>query len=181
MNHQRSYPINIVILGLENAGKTTLLRKLIGKGYTETTTTIGINVELIKYNEYTFQVIDVGGQLMFRNTLWPQYTKNALGVIFVFDMFDLTKEQEARKWFNEMQNWISDRAVIAFIANKMDLKETTNDFIPIEEIIKKFELTRFANYPMQSFRIFEVSAKTGENVEIAKEWFFKKIKENLKL
>ncbi|MHA1305613.1 MAG: ADP-ribosylation factor-like protein [Candidatus Heimdallarchaeaceae archaeon] len=69
-----SSPINIVILGLENAGKTTLLRTMTRKEFIETQTTIGIDVETVEYKGYQFQAIDVGGQLVFRDTLWPHYT-----------------------------------------------------------------------------------------------------------
>ncbi|MHA1866222.1 MAG: ADP-ribosylation factor-like protein, partial [Candidatus Heimdallarchaeaceae archaeon] len=57
--------LNIVLLGLENAGKTTLLNTLKGEKFRETRTTIGINVDLINYNGYKFQAIDVGGQRVF--------------------------------------------------------------------------------------------------------------------
>ena len=172
--------LNIVLLGLENAGKTTLLNTLKGEKFRETRTTIGINVDLINYNGYKFQAIDVGGQRVFRDTLWPQYTKLASGVIYIFDIFDKSKLSEAKKWFDEIQTWVTEKAVFLFLANKIDLKEEKQDFMSLDDIIKSFNLERFSLYPEQSFRIFEISAKTGKNVDIAIKWLFEKLSEQIR-
>ncbi|MHA1115499.1 MAG: GTP-binding protein [Candidatus Heimdallarchaeum aukensis] len=172
--------LNIVLLGLENAGKTTLLNTLKGEQFRDTSTTIGINVDLINYNGYKFQAIDVGGQRVFRDTLWPQYTKLASGVIFIFDIFDKGKLSEAKKWFDEIQTWVTKKAVFLFLANKIDLKEERKDFMSLDDVIKSFNLERFSLYPEQSFRIFEVSAKTGENVDVAIKWLFEKLSEQVR-
>ncbi|MHA1869089.1 MAG: ADP-ribosylation factor-like protein [Candidatus Heimdallarchaeaceae archaeon] len=172
--------LNIVLLGLENAGKTTLLNTLKGEKFRETRTTIGINVDLINYNGYKFQAIDVGGQRVFRDTLWPQYTKLASGVIYIFDIFDKRKLSEAKKWFDEIQTWVTEKAVFLFLANKIDLKEEKQDFMSLDDIIKSFNLERFSLYPEQSFRIFEISAKTGKNVDIAIKWLFEKLSEQVR-
>ena len=73
MNENKN-PINIIILGLENAGKSTLLYRIAGKGFIPTFTTIGLNAEIIRKDDLTFQAIDIGGQKQFRETLWPHYT-----------------------------------------------------------------------------------------------------------
>ncbi len=172
--------LNIVLLGLENAGKTTLLNTLKGEKFRETRTTIGINVDLINYYGYKFQAIDIGGQRVFRDTLWPQYTKLASGVIYIFDIFDKSKLSEAKKWFDEIQTWVTEKAVFLFLANKIDLKEEKQDFMSLDDIIKSFNLERFSLYPEQSFRIFEISAKTGKNVDIAIKWLFEKLSEQIR-
>ena len=172
--------LNIVLLGLENAGKTTLLNTLKGEKFRETRTTIGINVDLINYYGYKFQAIDIGGQRVFRDTLWPQYTKLASGVIYIFDIFDKRKLSEAKKWFDEIQTWVTEKAVFLFLANKIDLKEEKQDFMSLDDIIKSFNLERFSLYPEQSFRIFEISAKTGKNVDIAIKWLFEKLSEQVR-
>ncbi|MBY9001408.1 MAG: GTP-binding protein, partial [Candidatus Heimdallarchaeota archaeon] len=173
-------PINFVILGLENAGKTTLLRNISGKKFTETLTTIGMDVEQLKHKGLTFQAIDVGGQLHFRETLWQYYTTLAKGVIFVFDIFDNSKLLEARKWFDYISHRISQRAVLMFLANKIDLKDKEDKFMSLEEIVKTFKLDNVSMYPERSFRIWEVSAKTGENVDKSISWMFNKLIENIR-
>ena len=174
MIEERSF-INIIILGLEKAGKTTLIQKISGKEFVETMTTIGMNVEIINYGGYKFQAIDIGGQLIFREKLWPHYTTLAKGVIFVFDIFNKEKINEAKKWFDYITSWISENAILIFLANKIDLKETNENYLTFNEIIEKFELEKISKYPKRSFRIFEISAKTGENVNNSIEWLFDKL------
>jgi ADP-ribosylation factor-like protein 1 len=56
----------ILILGLDGAGKTTILYRLqIGEVVT-TIPTIGFNVETVSYKNINFQVWDLGGQTSIR-------------------------------------------------------------------------------------------------------------------
>ncbi|MHA1347849.1 MAG: ADP-ribosylation factor-like protein [Candidatus Heimdallarchaeaceae archaeon] len=176
----KKQPVNIVLLGLENAGKTTLLRNISGKEFSETLTTIGLNIEMIKYKGLDFQAIDVGGQLHFRETLWQYYTTLAKGVIFVFDIFDRSKFAEAKKWFEYISGRLSKKAVLIFLANKIDLKDENDAYLTTEEIIDMFSLDNIFRYPERSFRIWETSAKTGENVDNAISWMFNKIVDFIK-
>jgi len=176
----RKQPVNIVILGLENSGKTTLLRNISGMKFAETLTTIGMNVEILKHKGLVFQVIDIGGQLHFRETLWQYYVTLAKGAIFVFDIFDRRKFTEAKKWFEYISHRLSQKAVLMFLANKIDLKDEDDTFLTTEEIINMFKLDNVSRYPERSFRIWETSAKTGENVDFAISWMFNKLVEYIK-
>ncbi|MCG3220493.1 MAG: GTP-binding protein [Candidatus Heimdallarchaeota archaeon] len=173
-------PVNVVVLGLENAGKTTLLRTMAGKEFEETHTTIGMNIDIFDSKGLKFQVIDVGGQLNFRDSLWSHSATLENGVIFVFDIFDRDKLQEARLWFEYIQRWISEKATLIFLANKIDLKNENEDYLDLDEIIRKFGLDKMSNYPKRSFQIFEISAKTGDNVNSAIFWLFEKLVDSLK-
>ena len=51
----------ILFLGLDNAGKTTLLFKMKDDEFKETVPTVGLNVEQIKYRNMTLTLWDVGG------------------------------------------------------------------------------------------------------------------------
>jgi small GTP-binding protein len=173
-------PLNVVILGLENAGKTTLLQTIAGNDFSEQKTTIGLNIELLDYEGLTIQAIDLGGQRIFRETLWGHYATLAQGVIFIFDIFNAEKLKEAKLWFEYIQSWISEDAKLIFLANKIDLKEINEDYLALDDIIHKFQLEKLSAYPKRSFRIFEVSAKTGKNVKESITWFFGKLVENLR-
>lgn len=176
----RKQPVNIVILGIENAGKTTLLRNISGMKFAETLTTIGLNVEMLKHKGLDFQAIDVGGQLHFRETMWQYYTTLAKGAIFVFDISDRSKFSEAKRWFEYISHRLSKKAVLMFLANKIDLKDEDDTFLTTEEIINMFKLDNVSRYPERSFRIWETSAKTGENVDDAISWMFNKLVEYIK-
>ena len=53
--------MRIVMVGLDAAGKTTILYKLKFGEVVKTLPTIGFNVETVKYKNISFTVWDVGG------------------------------------------------------------------------------------------------------------------------
>ena len=86
---------NILILGLANAGKTTLLYQMsLGKAV-ETTPTIGSNVEEITHKNVKFSAWDLGGQERIRS-VWSTYYTRSDAVIFVIDSTDLKSEVIAK-------------------------------------------------------------------------------------
>ena len=67
-----SSPCRILMIGLDNAGKTTVLYKLKLGEVVTTLPTIGFNVETVEYKNISFTVWDVGGQDKIR-PLWRHY------------------------------------------------------------------------------------------------------------
>jgi len=67
-----SKEMRLLMLGLDAAGKTTILYKLkLGQDVT-TIPTVGFNVETVTYKNVKFNVWDVGGQDKIR-PLWRHY------------------------------------------------------------------------------------------------------------
>ena len=62
-------------VGLDAAGKTTILYKLKLGEVVTTIPTIGFNVETVEYKNISFTVWDVGGQDKIR-PLWRHYFQN---------------------------------------------------------------------------------------------------------
>ena len=77
----------ILMLGLDAAGKTTILYQLKLGEMTNTAPTLGFNVETVAYKNIEFMVWDMGGQDAIRQ-LWSHYFKNAQALIFVVDSAD---------------------------------------------------------------------------------------------
>merc|ERR1719508_34174 len=75
------------MVGLDAAGKTTILYKLKLGEIVTTIPTIGFNVETVEYKNISFTVWDVGGQDKIR-PLWRHYFQNTQGLIFVVDSND---------------------------------------------------------------------------------------------
>ena len=72
-------------MGLDAAGKTTILYKLkLGK-VVNAIPTISFNVEEISYNNITFNIFDLGGGDMIRTRLHPHYYPGTTGLVFVVD------------------------------------------------------------------------------------------------
>ena len=95
-------PVRILLLGLDAAGKTTILHRLKLGEVVVTIPTIGFNVETIEYRNISFTVWDVGGQKILR-PLWHHYFSNAKGLIYVVDSLDRERVQEAA---NELQDML---------------------------------------------------------------------------
>ena len=62
-------PVRLLMLGLDAAGKTTILYKLKLNETVNTIPTIGFNVETVTYKNLEFNCWDVGGQTTLR-PLW---------------------------------------------------------------------------------------------------------------
>ncbi|XP_058776071.1 uncharacterized protein LOC131650374 [Vicia villosa] len=114
--------MRVVILGLDAAGKTTILYKLHIGEVLSTVPTIGFNVEKVQYKNVVFTVWDVGGQEKLR-PLWRHYFNNTDGLIYVIDSLDRERIGQAKL---EFQAIINDpfmlNSVILVFANKQDLR-----------------------------------------------------------
>ena len=113
--------MRILMVGLDAAGKTTILYKLKLGEVVNTIPTIGFNVETVEYKNLKFTVWDVGGQDKLR-PLWRHYFQNTNGVIFVVDSNDKDRVAQAR---DELAKMLSEDelrdAVLLVYANKQDL------------------------------------------------------------
>ncbi|KAG6849916.1 hypothetical protein H0H93_003784 [Arthromyces matolae] len=116
-----TFDTGMLMIGLDAAGKTTILYKLKLGEVVTTIPTIGFNVESVEYKNVTFNVWDVGGQGRIR-ALWRHYFQNAQGVIFVVDSNDQDRISEAREELHRVLNEDELRdAVLLIFANKQDL------------------------------------------------------------
>lgn len=115
--------MRILMLGLDAAGKTTILYKLKLNQSVTTIPTVGFNVETVVYKNVKFNVWDVGGQDKIR-PLWRHYYTGTQGLIFVVDSNDRDRIDEARQ---ELHRIINDRemrdALLLVFANKQDLPQ----------------------------------------------------------
>lgn len=71
----RKIEMRVVFLGLDGAGKTSILFKLKQNEFTAEIPTIGFNVEILEYKNLKLTVWDVGGQHKLR-PLWKHYYLN---------------------------------------------------------------------------------------------------------
>lgn len=111
----------IIMIGLDAAGKTSILFKLrIGEVVT-TIPTIGFNVESVEYKSLKFTMWDIGGQDRLR-PLWRRYYDNADAIIFVVDSADKDRVRVARDELHKMlaEDSLRNTKVLVY-ANKQDM------------------------------------------------------------
>lgn len=112
------------MIGLDAAGKTTILYKLHLGEVVSTYPTIGSNVEEVTYRNMRFQVWDLGGQDMLRQT-WRTYFINTHALIMVVDSADVARLDLARKELHTVLDTDELRgSCVLVFANKQDLKES---------------------------------------------------------
>merc|ERR1711977_653060 len=128
----------ILMVGLDAAGKTTILYKLKLGEIVTTIPTIGFNVETVEYKNISFTVWDVGGQDKIR-PLWRHYYQNTQGLIFVVDSSDRERIQESHDELHKMLNEDELRdAIVLVFANKQDLPNA----LSVTELTEKLGLNQ---------------------------------------
>ncbi|KAG0316429.1 Arf GTPase arf1 [Dissophora globulifera] len=161
--------MRILMVGLDAAGKTTILYKLKLGEIVTTIPTIGFNVETVEYKNISFTVWDVGGQDKIR-PLWRHYFQNTQGIIFVVDSNDRDRVSEAREELLRMLNEDELRdAVLLVFANKQDLPNAMNP----AEITDKLGLQSLRQ---RQWYIQAACATSGDGLYEGLEWLSNSLK-----
>lgn len=130
----------ILLLGLDAAGKTTILYKLKLDEVVSTIPTIGFNVETIRHNKFVLTVWDVGGQDKIRS-LWKHYFQNTDVVLFAVDAADTTRFAEASQELFKIMSHENMRGCkgLVVLANKSDMADAK----PAAEIARVLDVERY--------------------------------------
>lgn len=150
-----SKEVRILILGLDNAGKTTILYRLHQGEVVTTIPTIGFNVETVTYKNIKFQVWDLGGQSSIR-PYWRCYYPNTNAVIYVVDSADQERVSVCKDELLAMleEEELKDAALCVF-ANKQDLPGALTS-------AQITEALGLAAVKGRSWAIFQTSAVKGD-------------------
>ena len=154
----------ITIIGLDNAGKTTIVNRLLRSEYVPTTRTLGVNYRTVKYRNIEFNLVDLGGQQIYRNLLWHDSLEIASAIVFVLDSADIRIAEASNAFWDSIK--INEKAPVLFIANKIDLPGARS----FDLIVKDLDLTRATRTTGRPVGLFRISAKTGENFYDAFDW-----------
>ncbi|RLE93892.1 MAG: hypothetical protein DRN04_05360 [Thermoprotei archaeon] len=169
------YSIKIVLCGEGGVGKTSIAYRFTkGEFPTDIKLTVGIEhfTKVIEVNGKQAKIVlwDLGGEERFR-FLAPVFLKGAKGGLFVFDVTRLTTLFKLDEWLKIFREQVGDVPVV-LVGNKVDLSESRAVF---REAAEEFAKTKgFLAY-------YEVSAKTGVNVEEAFMHLIKAVLEKIQL
>ena len=153
----------ILMVGLDAAGKTTILYQIKIGEIVKTIPTIGFNVESIKYKGLNLTVWDVGGQDKIR-ILWKHYFQNTDGIIFVVDSNDTERIADAAEELNKMINdeELKD-CIVLIMANKQDI----NGAMSPNEVTEKLGLGQIKG---RQWLVQGTSAATGQGIKEGLDW-----------
>eukprot|EP00936_MAST-01D_sp_MAST-1D-sp1_P002504 g2504.t1 len=164
-----SKEVRILILGLDNAGKTTILYRLQASEIEQTIPTIGFNVETLQYKNIKFQVWDLGGQTSIR-PYWRCYYPNTDALIFVVDSADHDRLKIAKQeLFAMLEEEELKDAILLIFANKQDQKGAYN----AAQITEAMELSKIKN---RQWSIQETAAIKGQGMFEGFDWLVTCIK-----
>jgi len=159
----------ILVLGLDNAGKTTILYKLHLNDVVKTVPTIGFNMETVTCKNIKLQVWDLGGQTSIR-PYWRSYYPNTSAVIYVVDSVDKERIATAKQ---ELMLILEEEELkgvpVMILANKQDLTDAMSE----TEISENLGLTSIKS---RQWSIFKCSAYSGFGLNEGMEWLVDAIK-----
>ena len=155
--------VKILMLGLDAAGKTTILYQLKMGETVKTIPTLGFNVETIKHKNFNFTIWDVGGQDKIR-VLWKHYYQNTDGLIFVVDSNDQDRIEDATR---ELKNLLEEEELkdcpVLVYANKEDL----NGALAPGEVTEKLGMGQLKG---RTWLVQGASATTGQGLKEGLDW-----------
>ena len=85
--------IYLLMLGLDNSGKTCTAKTLVGESLENVAPTIGFSKVSTKYKGFNVTIYDLGGSKSFRG-IWPKYYHEVHGFVFVVDASDNSRMEE---------------------------------------------------------------------------------------
>eukprot|EP00906_Rhabdomonas_costata_P033349 RCo046994 len=158
----------MLFLGLDNSGKTTILRKLSEEDISSTAPTQGFNVKSICHEGFRLNAWDIGGQKAVR-AYWQHYLDGTDILVYVVDSADLKRLEETGVELGSlMREEKLARVPVLVLANKQDLANA----ISSDEIAVAMDLHSIRD---RKWQIQACSAKTGSGLNEAMEWALKTI------
>ena len=108
----------MLMLGLDNSGKTTALKQLAGEDIQSITPTQGFNIKSATTAGFKLNVWDIGGQKHIR-PYWKNYFQNTDAIVYMVDSADKRRMDEAAEELKElMEDETLSGVPVLIFANK---------------------------------------------------------------
>ena len=157
----------ILLLGLDNAGKTTFLHKLKTNSIYNFAPTIQPHVETFQIQGIQFAGWDLGGHEAVRH-LWEDYVCEAAAVMFLMDACDYERfEENAGELDALIGDGVLEGVPLAILLNKCDLDVAQRSDYIAESIGYGSILDRHGE---DRVRMFRMSVLRGEGYQDAFKW-----------
>ncbi len=159
----------VLVLGLDNAGKTSVLYRLQIGSVVATVPTVGFNLETLVYKNLTFQVWDLGGQTGIR-PFWRCYFSGTDAIIYVVDSTDKERMGVAKhELFALLDEDELKNAMLLIMANKQDVAGAAS----VAEVAAALGVTMIQN---RTWTIVKTSAMTGEGLTQGMDWLVERLR-----
>ncbi|KAM3553241.1 hypothetical protein ARSEF4850_007010 [Beauveria asiatica] len=168
----RDKEMRILMLGLDNAGKTTIVKKILNEDVHTVSPTLGFIIKTIDYDGYKLNIWDVGGQKTLRS-YWRNYFEKTDALIWVVDSTDRLRIEDCRE---ELHGLLQEErlagACLLIFANKTDVDGCMTE----AEILQALRLDEIRTH---QWHILQCSAMTGKNLKEGLAWVVEDAKKRL--
>ncbi|KAJ9654410.1 ADP-ribosylation factor-like protein 2 [Neophaeococcomyces mojaviensis] len=164
--------MRILMLGLDNAGKTTIVKRIMNEDVNTVSPTLGFIIKTIDFQGYKLNIWDVGGQKTIRS-YWRNYFEKTDALIWVVDATDRLRMGDCRSELRGLllEERLSGASLLIFL-NKTDIPGCMSD----DEVHQKLELNQISTH---RWIIVRCSAMTGENLEKGLAWVVQDARDRL--
>ncbi|KAG0465814.1 hypothetical protein HPP92_019978 [Vanilla planifolia] len=159
--------LELSLIGLNNAGKTSLVNVIAGDGYSEDMIhTVGFNMRKVVKGNITFKLWDIGGQPRFRS-MWERYCRSVSAIVYVVDAADHESLPTARTELHDILIKQSLRRIpLLVLGNKIDKPEALSKAAFAEQMVLK-------SIKGRKVYCFMISCKDATNIDVVIDWFIK--------
>uniref|UniRef100_A0A7N6ASM1 ADP-ribosylation factor-like 13b n=1 Tax=Anabas testudineus TaxID=64144 RepID=A0A7N6ASM1_ANATE len=156
--------VTLVMVGLDNAGKTATVRGIQGDNPQDVAPTVGFSKVDLKQGKFEVTIFDLGGGKRIRG-IWKNYYSESHGVVFVVDSSDVQRIQETRETMAEVLQHprIAGKPVLV-LANKQDQEGALAE----ADIIENLSLEKLVNENKCLCQIEPCSAVLGYGKKLDK-------------
>nr|AAL73237.1 ADP-ribosylation factor-like protein [Coprinopsis cinerea] len=166
-NRQKEREMRILFLGLDNAGKTTILKKLNNEDISGISPTLGFNIKTFVHRAYTLNIWDVGGQTTLR-PYWRNYFEQTDALVWVVDSSDRMRMHDCKRELHSLltEDRLAGASLLVF-ANKQDLPGSMDDSEISNVSLLALDLPSIKSH---HWTIWPCSAVTGQNLVSGLDW-----------
>lgn len=155
--------IRLLLVGLDNAGKTTVVKRICGEDITTVSPTLGFEIRTVEFEGFRLSIWDVGGQRSLR-AYWRNYFESTDVLVWVVDSADARRLQDCAQ---ELANLLREErlagATLLVLANKQDVVGAlTPD--RIQQVLGLGAMGR------RHWKVVGCSAATGGGLDGAFQW-----------
>ncbi|PTU22964.1 hypothetical protein P175DRAFT_0474677 [Aspergillus ochraceoroseus IBT 24754] len=165
--------MRILMLGLDNAGKTTIVKQIMREDVTTVSPTLGFIIKTIDFAcRYRLNIWDVGGQKTLRS-YWKNYFEKTDTLVWVVDATDRLRVNDCREELAGLllEERLMGASLLVFL-NKTDVEGCMSE----TEVRERLCLDAIKTH---KWTILPCSAMTGANLHEGLDWIVQDAKDRL--
>jgi len=164
--------MELSLIGLQNAGKTSLVNVIATGGFTEDMIpTVGFNMRKVTKGNVTIKLWDLGGQPRFRS-MWERYCRGVSAIVYVVDAADRENIPISKNELHDLVNKPSLAGTpLLVLGNKIDKPEALSK----KALIEQMGLQGLTD---REVACYTISCKNSTNIDIVIDWLVKHSKSN---